>query len=146
MNCALELLTIKEEAEKQFEIEEALKDIAAYNNFETIKKNTINFCDTEINNALIEKAKSRCNIYFQLKISLYKDRLGNVLFSPVIPERYRYANGQQSYTVDTNKQYSLNTLKEYLEAHCINVELIDGSYMRYGYGCQEAKWLRVWID
>ena len=72
--------------------------------------------------------------------------MGNVLFLPVIPERHRYANGQQSYTVDTSKQYSLSILKEYLETHCINIELINSSYMCYGYGCQEAKWLRVWVD
>ena len=135
MKCALELLAIKQVAIENWEKEEKMRDMEALLVHEEIVTKTIDFCDTVINDALVEQAEKRCrNILYRIgKIKIKTDRLGNEHFSLVKRGERLYANGDYSYII-CDEEYDYNTLKDYLSAHCLKLNKLESSYCVYGWG------------
>ena len=79
MKCALELLEIKAIAVKAWEDEERLKDMEAKIKYQERVANTIDFCNTVINDFLIKKAENREEISWNKKFRKETDRLGNTI-------------------------------------------------------------------
>ena len=133
MKCALELITIKEVAETKYLMEEELKDAEAREWYKTICNDTINLCDTTINDKLISLATNRKQIKVSYKVVFSEDRLNNKLFRFVKATDKRYADGRIS-CCPMGSYYSFDTLQTYLSEHCINLECLADEYDWYGYG------------
>lgn len=134
MNCALEIMKIKEIAETEYQNEQARLDYERRCELIKITDNTIQFCENEINSKLVECAKNRCVPEFTIKGNIFTDRIGTKIFSPLILECTKYANGTPSYIINTSKEYNVEVLTEYLERYCFNVEWKKINYKTYGSG------------
>lgn len=106
MKCAKEFVMIKNVAIAEHEAAERQKDIEAFENYKKRCIKTIEFCDTEIEKALIEQAKKREPLIIKLSGHICNDRLGNEIFE----------------TVNTHHCIDVKTLEVYLAEHCINCE------------------------
>ena len=134
MKCAIELMAIRAKAEEDYKIEEERKDLIALKEFVETTKRTIDFCENEINNALIHRAESRgYNISVSYLIDYTYDRLGNKLFKFVTSDTKRYKDGSFSYS-PKGECYSFDTLKNYLESHCLEISTERVIRRKYGYG------------
>ena len=134
MKCAAELITLKKVAEAEYQAEEHRKDLEALLAFQQMKENAINFCETTINSALIEKAQNRQQLSMSFKIEINKDRLGNKFFYCIARDKHTYANGNPSYYPDSSIGYAFDTLIDYLREHCFEIRNDYCTYPRYGCG------------
>lgn len=134
MKCAIELMAIRAKAEEDYKMEEERKDLIALKEFVETTKRTINFCENEVNNALIHRAENRSNnISVSYLVDYTYDRLGNKLFKFVTSDVRRYKDGGFSYS-PKGECYSFDTLKNYLESHCLEVSTERIIKRKYGYG------------
>ena len=134
MKCAIELITIKEVAEENHKIEEKRKDLMAFKEFVEIAEKTINLCENDINDALVYRAENRyANIRVEYLIDYDFDRLGNKLFRFVTEDTKKYKDGSSSFS-PCWEVYSFDTLKNYIESHCLEVSTERVVKRRYGYG------------
>lgn len=143
MKCALELVAINAMAKEEYRLEEERKDAEARKAYETRKERTINFCEEYIAKELENQAKHHYvdEISTRFKVVYTEDRLGNKGFQLVKEDGDKYANGDKSYR-PTGDLYDFPTMKEYLQAHCINVETYKSDYKQYMLGkckCHEVK-------
>ena len=144
MNCALELIAIKEIATKEWEMEEEIKNAEARETYKMWCNDTIYLCDTEINDKLVDKALNRQPLSISYKIRIEKDRLNNSIFRFVTKDSYTYANGDDSYTAK-GSYYSLDTLKNYLADHCITMDMYEDSYKSYGCGSLKCNRIVIYV-
>lgn len=134
MKCAIELMAIRAKAEEDYKLEEEHKDFIALKEFMETTKRTINFCENRVNDTLVDRAKSRgYNIEVGYLIDYTYDRLGNKLFKFVTSDNKRYKDGGYSYS-PKGEYYSFDTLKNYLESHCLEVSTERVVKRKYGYG------------
>lgn len=146
MKCALEIMAIKEEAEKAYALEQARLDEECKVKYAEIIAVSFAFCEEVVGAELEECAKNRNNLCYRLKGVVEEDRLGNKLFCPLYEDGRKYANGNKSYTYNSSKTaYSIDALTNYLEQFCYTVKWNDSQYMRYGCGCKGAVELEVTI-
>jgi hypothetical protein len=140
MNCAIEILAIDTVAK----VEKEAKMIAAK---EKRREATINFCETVINDALVEKAK-RGLAYLGVRIEFgyITDLDGYRAISPLVRDKYTYANGKESYRVKGAVSLDLDIMKEYLENHCYKMTSNTMYYNTYGYGQSTGIYINVSPD
>lgn len=147
MKCAVELLAIRAKADEEYRIEQERKDLEAFKEFMAITKETINFCDTTINDRLVERAEDKYrfggNIKVNYIIDLTTDRLGNNLFQIVTSDTKRYKDGGFSYS-PKGQYYSYDILKDYIESHCLTITLKAEVRRKYGYG--ECEYINMTIE
>ena len=134
MKCALELSVIKEKAEKQYEIEQAILDENCRINHVNIIEKTIEFCENTIGPELEKCALNRRTPTFTMRGDFEKDRVGNLIFYPLVRDGRYYANGKPSEKMDETNPYDMFTIKNYLESYCFNVSWEDEWYKRYNFG------------
>lgn len=145
MKCAIELIEMKAEATRIWEKEEAIKDMAAAKKYLVTCANTIDFCETFINDTLVNCAKTRKPLEVFIKIKDDTDRLNNKLFYLITADGDKYADGTLSYSVNKRKVYSLEVLEEYLKQHCIKLERLYDQYKSYGIGVIDCYAFRIYI-
>lgn len=137
MKCAIELMAIRAKAEEDYKIEEERKDLVAFKEFVEATKRTIDFCENDINDALIYRAENKNRIFTSIKVDYLidytYDRLGNKLFKFVTSDVKRYKDGGFSYS-PKGECYSFDTLKNYLESHCLEISTERVVKRKYGYG------------
>ena len=104
MKCANELIETKEKAIAKRNAEELQKDIEAVAIYQQRCIYTINFCDTFIDEKLTEKAEACEPILIEITGDIITDRINNKYFVP---------------SMEIGDPISINTLKEYLEQHCL---------------------------
>ncbi len=146
MKCALELAMIKNEAEKNYQLEQFVLDEKCREKHLEIIAKTIAYCEEVIGVALEADAVNRKKPYFKLAGMIYEDRVGNKIFSPLDRGYKSYANGAFSYNVNRDITYDVETLKNYLEKHCYKVEFINHYFKTYGCGERKGSRLEVSID
>ena len=146
MKCALELMAINAMAKEEHRLEEERKDAEARKAYETRKERTMAFCENYIAQKLEEEAKRHYvnEISIRFKAVYEKDRLGNKGFQLVQEDGIKYANGDKSEK-PTGDLYDFEIFVSYLNAHCINVEVYDDTYMRYGWGCRKCDEIKIFI-
>ena len=96
-----------------------------------IQKATIEFCETYINNMIMEASemgKYYIDIYFG-NVTSIKSRSMRVLLT----EDGEYADGTPHYT-DGDDIFDIQLMKEYLISHCFEVTIFNRSYAIYGLG------------
>ena len=134
MKCAIELIAIKAKAEEEYELEEERKDFVALKEFLEATKRTIELCENDINDTLIYRAEHRYSVLkIDYLIDYSYDRLNNKLFRFVTSDVKRYKDGSFSYS-PKGEYYSFDTLKNYLESHCLEVSTEKTTRRKYGYG------------
>ena len=134
MKHAMELVMIKEVANMNYAIEQELLDRKCAEKHKEIIQDTIKFCEDVIGPRLENYALKRCSIFWDMNGALSKDRLGNVLFHPLVKETVKYANGESSYRVDSNTSYDAATLMKYLNQFGYITEWKDCNYKQYNCG------------
>lgn len=145
MKCALELSVMRANAEKQYSFEQMLLDEQCKLKHNDIVAKTIEFCETVIGPALEKCALERQTPHYSLRGKFQEDRIGNLIFYPLVRERRSYANGQASETADTSRPYDAFTIKNYLESYCYAVSWTEDWYKRYGWGDLKGVRLSVTI-
>lgn len=134
MKCAIEMIMIKNEAEKNYELEQLrLDEECRKAHLETIIK-TIAYCEEVIGPSLEKKAMNREIPCFTLAGCIRKNRVGDKLFSPLTGGSRIYANGDFSYDIKYSETYDVETLKNYLEQYCYKVSFSDYYFKTYGIG------------
>lgn len=133
MLCAAELLTLRKEAEKEYQEEQIKLDVKCALEFVEAVKNTYKLCEDIINQDLQAKARERMDLKVEYLIVKAKDRLGNELFKMVRPERRRYANGKVSLS-PSGDFYSVKELENFLASHCYKISYKETTYKNYGLG------------
>jgi hypothetical protein len=146
MKCALELMAINTMAKEEYRLEEERKDMEARKAYESRKGRTIAFCEEYIATELENKASKYYTdeISFRFKVVFSKDRLGNEGFQLIKEDGITYANGDNSYTAKGDF-YDFHTMKEYLQAHCINVETYESDYKEYMIGKRKCYEVKIFI-
>lgn len=145
MKCALELLTMKAEAEKQYEIKQITLDEECRINHMIIIEKTFDFCETVIGPALEKCALNRKTPIFTLMGGFEKDRVGNLIFYPLVRDGKYYADGTPSEKLNMANPYDVFTIKNYLENYCFNVSWKEMWYRRYNCGYQKGVKLFITI-
>ena len=144
MNCALELITLKEIATKEWELEQKRKDAEAAEKYRAMCEDTIQLCETSINDSLTERAIQRRPLSVSYKVKITTDRLGNDIFSFIRPDGRKYANGDLSYA-PSKTYYSVDILKEYLAKHCIALDTRKDWYDCYGMGSLSCTYIKIYV-
>jgi hypothetical protein len=146
MKCVAEILAIREYAEIVYQAEQKRLDEEAKENYAKRIKETIDFCETEVNNNLVYNAEKRGNdIRYDLTCVIEKDRLNNKMIIPLEREEKRYANGDKSYRPSKTKNYDYETFINYLKSFCYTVTEEEYRYLCYNSGTQRGTLLRVCI-
>ena len=112
MKCAKELIIVKEIAIAKRDAEERQKDLEAMAVYHQRCADTIVFCDTIIDEKLTEQAEACKPILIKIKGYFQTDRIKNEYFVPY----------------EGRTLLSVNTLKEYLEQHCLVCEFGKESF------------------
>ncbi len=144
MLCAMELLQVKERAEKEYQEEQARLEMECAVELVKAVERTIRFCEEVIGKELEDKAKERKAIVAEYEVLNFTDRLNNEMFKLLEVNR-RYSNGEPS-KAPAGEKYSLTALKEYLEAHCLKVEVKKFWFKHYGAGEQRGTKIIVSIE
>lgn len=142
MKCALELLEIKAIAIKAWEDEERLKDMEAKIKYQERVANTIDFCNTVINDFLIKKAENREEISWNKKFRKETDRLGNTIIYFLDIDGY-YADGRPSYGKVLKTNFDLETFTNYTATHCLTTKTEEDTY--YSWGCGKCNCFKITI-
>ena len=106
MKCAKEFIIVKENAIAKRDAEERQKDLDAMAVYHQRCANTIAFCDTFFDEKLTEQANACKPILIKINGYFQTDRIKNEYFIPY----------------EGRELLSVNTLKEYLEQHCLVCE------------------------
>lgn len=146
MKCALEIMMIKEEAEKAYAFEQARLDEKCKIKHAEIVANTIKFCEETISLHLEELAATRQIPSFYIEGVVKTDRIGNEIFYPLEEEGYTYANGQKSYRYNSEIAYDVKTMTTYVEQFCFSTKWWDTTYKRYGWGECKSREFKVFIE
>lgn len=146
MKCALEFIAEKALAEEKYQEEQARLDELCRIAYSKLAENSITLCETVINKEIEKCAKERRPLSFTLRGAYSKDRLGNEIFYLLSKDSIRYANGMYSYSKDTSKGYSLQTISEYLSQFCIKTRIYESDYMSYGCGCCPGIAIEAYIE
>jgi hypothetical protein len=136
MKCALELMAVKAKAELEWEMEQKRLDEECRKEQENLITRTFNYCENVIGVELEKQASKMLMPKFQVELVERKDRLGRVRVHPLKMTSYQYARstGKVSREPDMKISYDLNTMREYLEKHCLTVSIDDSRYSCYGDG------------
>lgn len=132
MRCALDLIAEQMIVEKRVkEEQERLRK----EDYKKLEKNTIQFCETIIADALNLQASSgktiRCSFRFTAgEQNSYENRV----YRPLTSSNIKYADGAVSYNIEWGTHISLDILQEYLEQFCFEVFRTNISYNSYGLG------------
>ena len=133
MKCALELKTIRAEADALYEERERELDAKAMVKYQQSILNAIELCDTDVDNQLTEQANNREKMRVKLIVKKYKDRLNNIMFTLVATDGITYADGRPSYS-EKDKLYAYEPFMDYLKAHCLTVNESTTTYYSFGLG------------
>lgn len=137
MKCALEMLRIQQETRQLWELEQQRKDEECRQDHLQIIQDTIDFCETYLQEQLEEQARQLTNepttISVSFKVCPCSDRLKHNLFYELRCQGQLYADGRYSYA-RKDKLYDLDILIKYLSEHCFTVEQENFYYCRYGLG------------
>lgn len=138
MKCMAEILLIREDAERKYQEEQRRLDKEAEVKYLKRIENTIEFCETTLNDSFENQAKHRYNnFYYNMNCVIEKDRLGNKQIIPLEKDG-EYANGDISRCPSNTIKYDYNTLINYLAQFCYQVEFTESSYKRYGSGSHKS--------
>ena len=132
MRCALDLIAEQMIVEKRVkEEQERLRK----EDYKKLEKNTIQFCETIIADALNLQASSgktiRCSFRFTAG---EQNSYGNRVYCPLALSDIKYADGADSYSIEWGTRINLDILQEYLEQFCFEVLRTNISYNYYGWG------------
>lgn len=151
MKCALELVAIAKEAERQRAVEELRRQEEERRIAEKARKRTMEWCETVLSNYLEQYARK--NLSFSEGAWTYEYGKGHVMhFSgekhlyPLREESVRYANGDYSYVVASAEYLDLETIVKYCAQFCIEVRAESHGYMSYGCGYRNGTRLRFRIS
>ena len=139
MNCAKDFVWIRKKAEQEYHLarkEEAERDYTEF------CYNTIQLCETEINDRLLSAAQEKIferNITIDFPIEFSKDYNGNRLFQLVIEEKNVYANGDSSYHAE-GQYFSYDALKQYLAKYCLDVSIKENGFKEKSWGSGYRSW------
>lgn len=143
MKCALELVAIAKEAERQRAVEELRRQEEERRIAEKARKRTIEWCETVLSNYLEQYARK--NLSFSEGAWTHEYDKGHMMhFSgekclyPLREESIRYANGDYSYTVASAEYLDLETIVKYCAQFCIEVKAYSCNYMSYGIGSRKG--------
>lgn len=112
MKCAKEFILVKEKAIAERDAEERQKDLEAMEVYRKRCVNTIAFCDTFVDEKLTEQAEACNPILIKIAGYFQTDRIKNECFVPY----------------DSNPWLDIETLKKYLEQHCLAYEFKKEPY------------------
>ena len=112
------------------------------NFYNTVVKNSIALCE-EIGAELEEQAKKREYIYYSIRLASRRDPYNNEMFCKLKKDGITYSDGTASLCPDTSKYYSLDSIVNYLESHCLDVVVSKDFYKEYGSGYQSCKAITV---
>ena len=134
---ANELKAIRNEVIIEKEMTKIMKAIKEYYD---AAENTIDFCENELNNILLEKASSGQPIRYYFKASLTKDYLGNDILQPLYLDGGIYKDGTKSLSraFSSKEWYSVDTLKEILNTYGYTIAFRKDTYKSYGLGSREC--------
>ena len=142
MKCALELKTIRAEADALYEKHERELDAEATIKYQQSILNAIELCDVDVDNQLTKQASNRTTMQVKLTVRKYTDRLNNVVFKLVTSDGMTYANGQPSYS-ENDKLYAYEPFMDYLKAHCLRVTESITTYRCYGIGMRNGTLITI---
>jgi len=145
MLCAVELIGLKAVAIAEYEAEEKRKEEEALKAYKVAEQNAINLCENVISERLADCAKSRSSLETYLEGYVTTDRLDNEIFYRLKKDGMTYADGTISYTVNYDTGYSLKKLRDYLNDHCIEMEVKESSYMHWGCGSCRGDCIKVYV-
>jgi hypothetical protein len=138
-----EILLIREDAERKYQEEQRRLDKEAEVKYLKRIENTIEFCETTLNDSFEEQAKNRHNTFhYDINCVIKKDRLGNKQIIPLV-KNGEYANGEVSRCPSSTIKYDYNTLINYLAQFCYQVEFAESSYKRYGSGSHNSTMVTI---
>ena len=132
MRCALDLIAEQMIVEKRVkEEQERLRK----EDYKKLEKNTIQFCETIIAEALNLQASSGKTIKCSFGFTNGKQNsYGNRIDYPLALSDIKYADGAASHNIEWGTHISLDILQEYLEQFCFKVFRTNISYNSYGWG------------
>ena len=147
MKCVAEILEIRASAEVAYQEEQKrLDELAKIDHVNRIKQ-TIAFCETEVNDVLVEKAEKRSDdLTYVLKCRIDTDRLDNKIILPLESEGALYANGEISYCPSTTLAYDYETFVKYLEQFCYKITEEEYRYREYGSGLRRGTEITVSLE
>ena len=132
MRCALDLIAEQVIVEKKVKEE---KERLREENYKKLEKNTIQFCETVIADALNSRASSgkiiKCSFEFT---NGTQNSHGNRVHYPLTLSNTKYADGASSHNIEWGTHISLDILQKYLEQFCFEVFRTNISYNSYGWG------------
>ena len=151
MKCALELVAIAKEAERERVMEEMRRQEEERRIAERARKRTVEWCETVLSDYLEQYARK--NLSFSKGEWTHEYGRGHTMhFSgekrlyPLRQESTRYANGDYSYTTASSEYLDLETIVKHCAQFCIEVEAYSFSYMSYGIGSRRGTVLRFRIS
>ena len=146
MKCALEMLKIQQETRQAWELEQREKDEECRREHLHIIQNTVEFCETYIQEHLEKVARRVTNepteIAIAIKVREKSDRLNHNLFSMIYRDGQIYSNGTISHSV-AEEIYDLDIFTKFLEEHCYTVEKFDDGFYHYGSGYQNGQRIEI---
>lgn len=143
MKCVAEIRMMREKAERDYVAEQARLDILAVSQHKERVKNTIDFCETTVNQFFIDKAKSRVDKpCFKLFCKIKEDRIGIDTIFDMDKQKSNYADHRAEYLVG-KPILDLETFITYLIEHCYKVTVCDSHYWTYGYGARPCSLIEV---
>lgn len=133
MKCASELIEIRERAIAEREARLNAECCEAY---AKIKIATIQLCEETIAEKLEKAANEGREIHYEFDCGNFeKDRLGNILFAPLVVSNSQYATKSYGTAYEPSKEkYSISTLEKYLNGFCFEVSYKDIKYTSYYWG------------
>lgn len=134
---ANELKTIKNET---IIVNEMTKIMKAIKECYDAMENTIDFCENELNNILLERASKGWSICHSFQASLEQDYLGNYILKPLHFDGITYADGTKSLvrTFNSKNWYLVDTLKEILTNYGYTISFKEDTYKHYGSGSRNC--------
>lgn len=143
MKCVAEIRMMREKAERDYVAEQARLDILAVSQYKERVKNTIDFCETTVNQFFIDEAKSRVDKpCFKLFCTIKEDRIGIDTIFDMDKQKSNYADNRAEYLVG-KPILDLETFITYLIQHCYKVKVCDSHYWTYGYGTRPCSLIEV---
>lgn len=147
MYCAAELELLKRKVENDYILEQKRLDEECEKRHLKRVERTVKFCDTVINNELVNCILKREKPQYSMRGCTRTDRLGNEYFSLLEYEGVKYANGEKSYRISCQEEdiFDLKTMKEYLNKHCITMIVNRIHFKRYGSGAFIGEEIKIVI-
>lgn len=111
---------------------------------ETIAKDTINFCETIVNDELLAIAKD-CKQPF-ISVNYRVGEIDDENICTLLVHDTDYADGSPSFSPIGGKTINYKIMRDYLSKFCLPLNREEYIYRRWGYGKQDGNLLTITIN